>query len=152
MKGKKVFAVFMIMLLIVSLAVPVFAADNNANVVSRKVERYDDGSYAVITTYNDSTARANEVSGHRDYEYYVGGGLAWTFTVHGSFSYNGSSATCTAASYTYSINKSEWYRVKGEAYPSGSAAIAKGTMRRTTDGREVYPRVTITCTANGVLS
>lgn len=152
MKCKKAIAVLLAVLLVVCFSVTAFAADDAGYVVSRTVEQYENGAYAVVTVYDDTIARAGTKTGHKDYEYYVSGSLAWTFTVHGSFSYNGSSATCTAASYTYNINKSEWYRVKGEAYPSGSAAVAKGTMRRSSDGREVYPKVTLTCTPNGVLA
>lgn len=140
------------MLLVVCFSVTAFAADDNGRVVSRTVEQYDNGAYAVITVYDNTTARGGTKNGRKDFDYYESGSLAWTFTVHGSFSYNGSSATCTAASYTCNINKSEWYHVKGEAYPSGSAAVAKGTMRRSSDGREVYPKVTLTCTPNGVLA
>lgn len=152
MKCKKAIAVLLAVLLVVCFSVTAFAADDAGYVVSRTVEQYENGAYAVVTVYDDTIARAGTKTGHKDYEYYVSGSLAWTFTVHGSFSYNGSSATCTAASYTYNINKSEWYRVKGEAYPSGSAAVAKGTMRRSSDGREVSPKVTLTCTPNGVLA
>lgn len=116
------------------------------------MEQYDNGAYAVITVYDNTTARGGTKNGRKDFDYYESGSLAWTFTVHGSFSYNGSSATCTAASYTYNINKSEWYRVKGEAYPSGSAAIAKGVMQKKSTGKRVYPTVTLTCTPNGVLA
>ena len=152
MKLKRICAVLLTALLCVCVSIPAFAADENSRVVSRTVEQYENGAYAVVTVYDDTIARAGTKTGHKDYKYYVSGSLAWTFTVHGSFSYNGSSATCTAASYTCNINKSEWYRVKGEAYPSGSAAVANGTMRRSSDGREVYPKVTLTCTPNGVLA
>lgn len=151
MKCKKAIAVLLAVLLVVCFSATAFAADNDGRVVSRTVEQYDNGAYAVITVYDTTTARGGSKNGYKDYKYYISGTLQWTFTVYGSFSYDGSTATCTAASYGYNINKSEWYRVKGEAYPSGSAAIAKGTMRRTSDGREVYPTVIITCTPNGVL-
>ena len=152
MNCKKAVAFLLAAVLVVCFSVTAFAADDNGRVVSRRVEQYDNGAYAVITVYDNTTARGGTKNGRKDFDYYESGSLAWTFTVHGSFSYNGSSATCTAASYTYNINKSEWYRVKGEAYPSGSAAVANGTMRRSSDGREVYPKVTLTCTPNGVLA
>lgn len=152
MNCKKAISVLLAVLLVVCFSVTAFAADDNGRVVSRTVEQYDNGACAVITVYDNTIARGGTKNGRKDFDYYESGSLAWTFTVHGSFSYNGSSATCTAASYTYNINKSEWYRVKGEAYPSGSAAVANGTMRRSSDGREVYPKVTLTCTPNGVLA
>ena len=120
--------------------------------VSRQVEQYENGAYAVVTVYDDTIARAGTKTGHKDYKYYVSGSLAWTYTVHGSFSYNGSSASCTAASATCDIRDSGWKLTSNEAYPSGSAAVAKGTMRRSSDGREVYPKVTLTSTPNGVLA
>lgn len=152
MKFKKFCAIVLTALLCVCVSIPAFAADDNGRVVSRTVEQYDNGSYAVVTVYDDTTARGGTKTGHKDYEYYVGGSLAWIYTVHGSFSYNGSSATCTAASATCDIRKSEWHLTANEAYPSGSSAVAKGTVWRSSDGREVYPRVSITCTANGVLA
>lgn len=152
MKCKKIFAVLLAVLLMVCFSVTAFAADDKGRVVSRTVEQYDNGSYVVVTVYDDTTARGGSKNGHKDFEYYESGSLRWTFTVHGSFSYNGSSATCTAASYTYSISDSNWSRVSGEAYPSGSAAIAKGVMQKNSTGKRVYPQVSITCTANGVLA
>ena len=152
MNCKKAISFLLAAVLVVCFSVTAFAADDNGRVVSRTVEQYANGAYAVITVYDDTIARAGTKTGHKDFKYYVSGSLAWTFTVHGSFSYNGSSATCTAASYTCNINKSEWYRVKGEAYPSGSAAIAKGMMQKKSTGKRVYPTVTLTCTPNGVLA
>lgn len=140
------------MLLVVCFSVTAFAADDNGRVVSRTVEQYDNGAYAVITVYDNTTARAGTKTGHKDYEYYVSGSLAWTFTVYGSFSYNGSSATCTAASATCDIRDSGWKLTSNEAYPSGSAAIAKGVMQKKSTGKRVYPTVTLTCTPNGVLA
>ena len=152
MNCKKAISVLLAVLLVVCFSVTAFAADDNGRVVSRTVEQYDNGAYAVITVYDNTTARAGTKTGHKDYKYYVSGSLAWTYTVHGSFSYNGSSASCTAASATCDIRDSGWKLTSNEAYPSGSAAVAKGTMRRSSDGREVYPKVTLTCTPNGVLA
>lgn len=152
MKCKKVFAFLLAALLVVCFSVTAFAADDNGCVVSRTVEQYTNGAYAVVTVYDDTTARGGTKNGHKNFDYYESGSLCWTFTVYGSFSYNGSSATCTAASYTYNINDSNWTRVSGEAYPSGSAAIAKGVMQKKTTGKKVSPSVTLTCTANGVLA
>lgn len=152
MKCKKAIAVLLTVLLVVCFSVTAFAADDNGRVVSRTVEQYDNGACAVITVYDNTTARGGTKNGRKDFDYYESGSLAWTFTVHGSFSYNGSSATCTAASYTYNLSDSNWTRISGEAYPSGSAAIAKGVMQKKSTGKRVYPTATLTCTPNGVLA
>ena len=152
MKLKRICAVLLTALLCVCVSIPAFAADENSRVVSRTVERYENGAYAVVTVYDDTIARAGTKTGHKDYDYYESGSLRWTYTVHGSFRYNGSSATCTAASATCDIRDSGWKLTSNEAYPSGSAAIAKGVMQKKTTGKKVSPSVTLTCTANGVLA
>ena len=152
MKLKRICAVLLTALLCVCVSIPAFAADENSRVVSRTVEQYDNGAYAVITVYDNTTARGGTKNGRKDFDYYESGSLAWTFTVHGSFSYNGSSATCTAASATCDIRDSGWKLTSNEAYPSGSAAIAKGVMQKKSTGKRVYPTVTLTCTPNGVLA
>lgn len=152
MKCKKAVAVLLAVLLVMCFSVTAFAADDNGRVVSRTVEQYADGAYAVITVYDTTTARAYEKSGYKNFDYYESGTLQWTFTAYGTFSYNGSTATCIAASYGCNINNSSWTRVSGEASPSGSAVIAKGVMEKKGIGKRVYPQVIITCTPNGVLS
>lgn len=152
MKLKRICAVLLTALLCVCVSIPAFAADENSRVVSRTVEQYDNGAYAVITVYDNTTARGGTKNGRKDFDYYESGSLAWTFTVYGSFSYNGSSATCTAASATCDIRDSGWKLTSNEAYPSGSAAIAKGVMQKKSTGKRVYPTVTLTCTPNGVLA
>lgn len=152
MKLKRICAVLLTALLCVCVSIPAFAADENSRVVSRTVEQYDNGACAVITVYDNTTARGGTKNGRKDFDYYESGSLAWTFTVYGSFSYNGSSATCTAASATCDIRDSGWKLTSNEAYPSGSAAIAKGVMQKKSTGKRVYPTVTLTCTPNGVLA
>ena len=49
MKCKKAIAVLLTVLLVVCFSVTAFAADDNGRVVSRTVEQYDNGAYAVIT-------------------------------------------------------------------------------------------------------
>lgn len=133
-------------------SISAFAMAPRETLVTRYTETYPDGSYAVISIYQDiPMTRAGTITGHKDYNYYDAG-LAWTFTVHGSFSYTGNGATCEAASCTYSISNNAWYCVSTNARPSGNAAIANGTMRRGTDNVEIYPSVTLYCSPNGSLS
>ena len=89
MNCKKAVAFLLAAVLVVCFSVTAFAADDAGYVVSRTVEQYANGAYAVVTVYDDTIARAGTKTGHKDYKYYVSGSLAWTFTVHGSFSYNG---------------------------------------------------------------
>lgn len=119
--------------------------------VQQYTETYSENCYAVISIYQDATMiRSGTVVGHKDYKYYDSG-LAWTFTVHGTFSYTGSSSSCQAASYTYNISNNAWYCSAANAWPDGNTAHASGTMRRGSDGFLVFPNVTLSCSASGSL-
>ena len=153
MKFKKICAVLMAALLCVCVCVPAFAAGEESRVVSHTVEQYDNGAYAVITVYEDAASRATgSKNGHKAFDYYESGTLQWTYTVHGTFVYDGTTATCTAASATFDKWIDIWKLIANDAYPSGSAAIARGVVQKTTTGKKVSPTVTITCTPNGVLA
>ena len=148
-KAKRLLSVCVVCLMVCLFSMTAMAAPGDT-LVSQYTKTYDDGSYAVISVYQETGKRGGPITGHKDYAYYDGG-LAWVFTVHGSFTYNGSSATCTGASYTYSISNNAWSVAHANAYASGNTAYANGTMRRGSDGREIYPSVSISCSANGSL-
>lgn len=148
---KKIVATLLCFALFVCFALNAFA-DDKEHIVSQTVEHYPDGTYAVITTYADtSLTRSNTKSGRKDYNYYDNS-LAWTFTVYGTFSYNGLSATCTAASYNYNISNTAWRISSAAANPNGNSAVASGTFTRSSDNRTIHPKVTLTCSDNGQLS
>lgn len=149
---KKFIAILLCAVLSVILAFTVFADDSGEHIINQTVEHYSNGAYAVITTYCDTSfARSNTTSGHKDYNYYDSG-VAWTFTVYGTFSYNGRSATCTAASSTCNIFNNSWRLTSNKATPNGNSAVASGTFTHLSDGRAIHPKVTLTCSGSGQLS
>lgn len=151
-KQKGLSVVLAIIILLALIPFHAFASAPKEILISRHKETYQDGSYAVVSVYrSENVTRDGTVSGHKDYNYYDGG-LAWTFTVYGTFAATGTSASCISASYGISIQNNAWYCLSGSARPSGNAAVASGTMCRGTDGRRVYPSVTLYCSPNGSLS
>lgn len=150
---KKLFAVFAATMMLFScLSISAYAVQPEKELVSQSVFEYADGSYTVVTVYEmSSNFRSSTKSGGKDAAHYSGGVLQWTFTVYGTFEYNGSSATCTAASYGRNIYVSGWTLSNAGAYRTGASAKATGTMSYT-DGRAIYPNVTLTCSGTGVLS
>ena len=127
-----------------------YAQAPQETLVSQYTEYYADGSYAVVTVYENTNARAMWTSGEKSYNYYDGG-LAWTLTVYGSFSYNNSSATCTGASYGISISNSAWSCESGSSGTDGATANASATMVKD-NGRRVNASVSLSCDGNGNLS
>lgn len=101
------------------------------------------------TTYTKSGTKTQTV---RDSD----GKALYSFTVKGTFTVNaGVSATCTSASYTYSITDDSWHFDSASTSKSGNKATATGTFKKkilliTTDTRSCT--VTLECDKNGNLS
>ena len=107
---------------------PAFAVDLPET--TTEVIRYEDGSYLTIelAVYDSIVARVTgTVSGRKVTSYRNSDNeLLWDFTVHGTFKYDGTTATATDASYSYNIYNSAWKLKSAEAYCSGNQAIAEG--------------------------
>ena len=107
----RTFFLFTVLLLIsVFLTLPTFAATEAAE---PQILMFEDGSYIVITIECDQLQDQDGVSGLADrsiksgtkkYAYYDGSDtLAWEFCVHGTFTYDGLTATATGARHSYNI-------------------------------------------------
>ena len=122
------FVLIMALLLpLTSLIKPTFAmAEDNCG----QVLMYDDGSYIIIT-----------IEDHR---------LLWVFRVHGTFVYDGVSASATGSSYSYDIYNDGFLFIDGNASHSGATATATGSFKRLLFPNSVT--VSLTCSPTGVLS
>lgn len=117
---------------------------------------YEDGSYATIETATYKMRASGTVTGSKKYTYYSSSGTEkWNAVLTGSFSYTGSSATCTSSSVSVTIDDSDWYQIYKYAGKSGNKATASVTMGYRLDGEtvtQVPVSLTLTCDANGNLS
>lgn len=142
-------------LIALTLTIPSMAADGND---SPRVIKFEDGSYVVITIESDQSQDeaalfANKYSkeGSKNYSYYDSSDvLAWTFRVHGTFTYDGNSAEATDADYSYDIYDSSWSFVKGSASYSDATATATGSFKKLLIPNSVT--LTLTCSPTGKLS
>ena len=123
--------------------------------ISTDIIFFEDGSYLVVTLREYQPAAARTIygrTGSKSGEYYNSDGeLCWDFTVHGTFEYDGTTATATDASYSYNIYNSVWKLKSAEAYCSGNQTIAEGKF----NGGFLLNRstsITLTCSPTGVLS
>ncbi len=116
----------------------------------------DDGAYIIVTIYENGSRASGTKSGTARYDYYASDGdKEWTATLNGTFTYNGTSATCTSSSCSVSISNSAWYLISKSASKSGNTATASVNMGRkilgvTTD--KEYIDLSLSCDANGNLS
>lgn len=127
----------------------------------------DDGSYYVETfTYSPEAIEMSSVSlqaatsssksASKSVTYYSSDNVAlWKASVNGTFTYNGTTSTCTKASHSVTIYNSAWYKYSGSAYASGNKATANITMKKKFLGIVTSTRsatLTLTCDKNGNLS
>lgn len=138
-----------------ALAFSAAAADGET---TPQITHFADGSYIITTIEYDrpqgeaAAASAQSVkSGTKINEYYNSSDeLAWEFCVHGTFTYDGSTAEATDADYFYEIYDSSWSFVKASASCSGATATATGSFKLLLVPHSVT--VTLTCSPKGVLS
>lgn len=115
---------------------------------------YDDGSYCIITITESST-RATR-TGTKHYRFYNSNDvLQWKVTVTGTFTYNGTTSSCTSASHAVTISDNAWYISSQNSYKSGDQAIAEVTMKKKVLGIVTSTRnvsLELTCDKDGNLS
>ncbi len=116
----------------------------------------DNGCYITVELAVTEARAARSKSGSKTYTYYGNNGTEeWRAVLTGTFSYTGTSSTCTVANCTVAITDTDWYEVSKTATRSGNSAVAELTMGRkflgiTIDKESITMR--ITCDANGNLS
>lgn len=125
-------------------------------VVGEDIEYLADGSYFVTRIVSVDSRVASTKSGTKVRTYYDSEGTKiFSFTVHGSFNYDGTTVTCIDASYTYEIYDSAWSLKSATASKSGATATASGTFVKKVLGITVNTKTltpTLTCDKNGTLS
>ncbi len=114
------------------------------------------GECLEITVPKIIISQRGTITGQVAYRYRDSGGIVqWTAILTGSFTFNGSSATCTAASCITSVQQGNWHETYNHAYPSGNTAQADITMVRKVLFVTVQTEtahLVLSCDANGNLS
>lgn len=141
------------------LSFPVSAASHESAAESSQttVEYFADGSYLVTTvTEYSKGARSSTQSGSKTSHYYNSKGVEqWAATINGTFSYDGSFATCTSAFTAYAIYDSSWKLKSASAEKRGNQAIGYFVFKDYFLGvpiNTIERTVILTCSPTGVLS
>lgn len=156
---------FLLTVILVFSIIPCTAACAEEEPVYTDVIRFEDGSFAVVTITQDSLSSAPSLrakasssvkNGSKTFTYYGSDGAAkWAATLNASFTYNGSTSSCTAANCTVSIYNSSWYTISNSSTHSGNTATANVTMGHKLAGVTIEKKtasITLSCDANGNLS
>ena len=152
---KKILRITILVILVLAMfPVSVFAADNTLS--ADNVIYLEDGSYITVELVVIESRASGTKSGYKTYRCRNDDGdELWNATLTGSFTYTGSSATCTASSVSVSIINDKWYTISKYASTSGARAVGSVTMGKKWLGITVSEEtlnMSITCSANGTLS
>lgn len=139
-----------------SMLVSVKGNDLNLNATSSISEITDlgDGYYKEVIIVEETLTRAAK-NGYKTINYYNGSTVLWSLTIHGTFTYTGSSATCTNAYVTSSCPSSDWRLTSTQARRSGAYAIGSVEARKYFAGvniNTIKDEVKLGCSGNGTLS
>ncbi len=156
MKKFSQFILFVMAVLLLTASLPTSALA--ATVENPQAQKFDDGSYVVVTIEYDQAqdgisylSGRSVTSGTKKYTSYNSSDkVLWEFRVHGTFTYNEVTASAIGANYSYDIYDSTWSFASGNATCSGATATATGTFKHL-----LFPNtltLTLTCSPSGVLS
>lgn len=151
---KKILSFLCIIYTVLSLSTHIYALENKNSISS---EYLGNGIYLEtiieedISLFSTKTKNGSKTNNYKDSK----GNILYSIKVSGSFSYTGSSSTCTSASVSTSVSNSYWKITSKSASKSGNTAIGKATAKRYSLGFVVETRnetVTLTCSSTGKLS
>lgn len=152
---KKILTSLLLMLVIFN-PIEICGLDSNTS-ESIYYKYLEDGSYYEITILENTMTRASSTKTATKRAKYVNSSnvTVWEVSVTGTFTYNGTSSTCTASSVATKSYSTNWKITSQSASKSKNKAIAKATAKYYYDGSLVTTAnksVTLTCDKNGNLS
>ncbi len=153
---KKIIILFVTALFTLVVHYPVFASTSTSEIV----ETYDDGCYlesvtidlSFISTFSNTSQKKGEKT---IYYKNSSGKTLWSVTVHGTFSYNGTSAKCTSSSVSVTCPSSNWKISKKSSSKSGATATATASAKQYQNNsylRTITKTVKLTCSKTGKFS
>ena len=128
-----------------------FAADETI----MSVESFSDGSYGITSTKTVFAlfAAKGTVTKTKTYKFYdTSNNLDWTASITATFSYNGTTASCTDVSKSTTIYDSAWKCTSSSCSKSGATATGNFTFKRyvlLVPVQTVNKTLTLTCDPNG---
>ena len=153
---KRCLSFFVAFVAVISLlAIPCVSAQDALLEDSTQVIHYEDGSYLVVTIV-PCYARISGVTKTKHATYYGADKNAeWKMELTGTFTYNGTTAICTASNCTVTIYESNWDVISKNATKSKNVASATAVLGYRALGVKVDEKtynLTLTCDANGNFS
>ncbi|MBQ2825253.1 MAG: hypothetical protein IJF19_03160 [Clostridia bacterium] len=151
---KKVFA---LVLTLTILCCTVFCFPAGASEVTKvTIEKLDNGDYIeTIITYYETDDRAATKSGSKTNSYKNSNDeTLWSVTVYGTFTYNGTTSSCTSVSHSASAYADGWSIKNSSSSKSGycATATATATQKKLLSSKDYSMTVNLYCSPYGILS
>lgn len=147
---------FIACILLFTFVLPNVAQASAVKEQSEKIIYFDDGSYITVETSVIETRANSTRTGKKTYTGKDSNGdEQWRAVLTGTFTYNGTTATCTSSSCSVTVVNDAWYVVSKSTSKSGSSALGDLTMGRKFIGITVEKKtinMKLTCDKNGTLS
>lgn len=160
---KKKHFLFMALFLLAFCQIKTNAATIQEQMILYEKEELDNGYYIeTILTQNStlpdraSILATSTKSGKKTaYCKNADGDVMWSISVHGTFTYNGTTSKCTAVSMSKTISNSNWTVSDTSSSKSGNTCKATGTGTLKASGvviQSITKTITLKCAADGTLS
>ncbi len=156
---KKLLSAILAVCIAFSFAALTVSAETAESAVAsnQQIEYLEDGGYIIVTVEEDASPRATtSKTGKKTFDCYNDDDeKIWTAVVTGTFTYTGSSATCTSSSTSYTIHNTSWHHYSSSASKSSNKAIGDFVFKKRVLGitiQTLQKTVTLTCSATGSLS
>ena len=107
-----------------------------------------------IITVDNKVKSSGIITGKKTNNYKSNGVIMFSVVVTGTFSYDGSHATCTNATASASSKNTNWKIVSKNASKSGNTALATVTVNKCVNNvpvNTIKESVALSCDANGNL-
>lgn len=151
---------FAILLTVAIICCSTFCTSVSASEVTQKTEttiEYLENGDCIKTyiTYYETNSRATTKSGSKTKEYQNSSGeTLWSVTVTGTFSYDGTTSSCTKVSHSAVAYSSGWSIKSSSSSKSGNTATADATAtyKLLLISKDYSMTVSLSCSPQGVLS
>ncbi|MBR4021626.1 MAG: hypothetical protein IKI94_03355 [Ruminococcus sp.] len=156
MKKNIFMSLFVTFIMVISCFAMPASAISDDYVLSTVYEYFEDGSYSVTTITEYSNLRANTKTASKTYTHKTSDNdVLWSYKITGTFSYTGSSSSCTSVSDSYTISNDNWHMSSHSCSKSGNTAYGTVTMKYKILGittNTISKDLSLTCSATGTLS
>lgn len=156
MKKRLVFIVCIVLYIFSVLACGVQAKEYLPLDSDKTIEYFSDGSYIITELSEYNSLDKSSISRSKTSTYYDNNNTSvWFVRLTATFSYNGTTATCTSSSTSYTIYDTAWQVTNAVASRSGNTATGDFTVKKYFLGipiKTVNRTLTLTCSPSGVVT